>query len=140
MRLIRLFGLVVGCALVASVASAQAPTSYQANYYNVGAPSPLQSETFAASSAICNQAPISGASSVNPSRVVLNDTANAGKICVIADPAGGMLVSLPIGATGSNYEGTLVAINAVGASAESARAPFSRGAAPPAPTGVLFVR
>lgn len=131
--------LVALFALVASLAHAQAPTSYQANYYNVGAPSPLQSETFAASSAVCNQAPIAAASTVNPSRVVLADTVNAGKICVISDPAGGTLVSLPVG-TGTNYEGTLQAINAVGASAESARVPFSRGAAPPAPTGVLFVR
>lgn len=140
-RLFTMLGLVALVLGSPRVTEAQTPTSYQANYYNVGAATAVQTETFSAASAVCNQTPPAVTSTINPSRIVFTDPINAGKDCIITDPAGGTLVSLPIGATGSNYEGTLQAGNAIGLGPESSpRASFSRGAAPGALTGVLFVR
>ncbi len=136
-----LAGLILGLLAWPAAAQAQALTAIQANYYNAGAASPLQTETFAASAAVCNQTPPTNPSTINPTRAVYADPANSGKDCIITDPAGGTLLSLPLGGQGgTNYEGTLTPINAVGPGPESARVPFSRGAAPAALTGVLFVR
>ncbi len=127
---------VLGLVLFAAPVLAQGPTSYQASYYNAGAPAPIQTETFAATAAVCNQAPPAVTTTVNPTRVVFDDIANAGKVCILTEPAGGTLLSFPVG----SYEGTLAAVNTAGASAESARAPFSRVALLSAPTNVKLVR
>lgn len=128
--------LLVCLILVPISAAAQTIDSYQAKYYNAGAPSPVQTESFPVSAASCNQAPPVITSTVNPSRVVWDDPANPGKVCIYSAAPSGPLFSIPVG----NYEGTLTAINAAGASAESARVPFSRLAVPPVPTGVRVNR
>jgi len=129
---------VLACLLLAVPLSAQTPiTDYRVRYYAPGATQPLQQDDpFPASAAQCNQAPPTGTNTVNPTRVVWDDPAVAGRVCIYTPAAGGALVSFPLGA----YEGTLTAINSVGASGESARAPFSRAAAATAPSGLRFIR
>lgn len=117
---------------IPSIVAAQTPVdSYQIKYYLAGATLPLQqSDTFAASATVCNQArPVAGAT-VNPTRAVWDDPANAGRVCIWTGTSG-VLGSLPIG----SFEATLTALNAAGASAESTRTPFSRLTVPVAPTG-----
>lgn len=134
---IGLVGTLLGTLLLASPVHAQTIASYQLKYYNVGATQPLQQgDAFPASAAVCNQTAPTGASTVNPGRVIWDDLANAGKVCIYTVPTSGSLPSLP---TPGTYEGTLTAINTVG-SAESARAPFSRLGPPVAPTGTKFVQ
>lgn len=123
----------------AATASAQtgAPTDYRALYYQPGATQPMQqSDSFAATAAQCNQAPLVNPNTVNPTRFAWADLANAGRVCVAQVNQGGALFSLPVGP----YEAVLVASNAAGASPESNRASFSRAAAPGAPQGFQLVR
>lgn len=135
-RFVAIACLVLVASLVARPAFAQA-TSYQANFYNVGASTPVQSETFAASAPVCNQAPPPAtASTVNPTRIVFDDKAVAGRVCIFSEATAGPLFSLPVG----NYEGTVMAINAAGPGAESGRVPFSRLAPETALTNVRFAR
>lgn len=133
--------LLCGCVtlfVLALASSASAQTaSYQAKYYNAGATQPLQTETFQSTAAVCNQAAPTSTTTVNPTRIVWDDTANVGKVCIYSEATGGPLFSLPIG---SSYEGTLTAVNAAGGSTESNRAPFSTLALPPAPTNFKVVR
>lgn len=113
---------------------AQTVTSYQGNYYNIGAAQPLQqTDNFSAALAVCNQTPpvSAPANPVNPGKFLWDDIANVGKVCIFTILATGVLPSLPSG----NYEATLTAINSVGR-AESTRVPFQRLLAPSAPTGV----
>lgn len=129
----------VAAFFVASSVWAQSPaTSYTTKFYNVGAPSPLQTETFVASTAVCNQAAPTGVSTVNPTRLVWTDPdpTHISKVCIATEQASGLLFSLPLG----SFEATLSAVNAVGVSGESNRAPFSRDAALPAPTAFSLVR
>ena len=126
---------VVLCLMSAVAASAQSITQYQANYYNAGAPSPVQSETFLVAVPTCNQvAP--AVNTVNPTRLIWDDIANVGKVCIFTGSPTGPLFSLPIG----SYEATLIAVNGAGPSPESVRAPFSRLASPATPTNVKAVR
>jgi len=130
-------GLVLGCLLWATTLSAQTIDSYVIRIYVVGASSPLQAETVLAAATVCNQPDPGALSTVNPTRIVWDDGAHPGQVCTFTETAGGVLVSVPVGA---NYEGTLSAVNAAGASAESARAPFQRLAVPLVPTHVRMVR
>lgn len=133
--------LALVCGLLGIAGSLQAqslPTSYQAAFYNAGAAQPLQqSDTFLRTAASCNQTAPTTVSTVNPTRVVWNDEANPGKVCVFAFPSSAALFSLPIP---GSYEATLKAVNAAGASAESNRAPFSRLAPSAVPTGLQFIQ
>lgn len=116
---------------------AQTVDSYQVKYFNAGAAQPLQqSDAFPATAAVCNQAPPTPTNTINPTRLVWSDPANAGRVCIYTAPATSSLQSFPFG----SYEGVLVAINATGSSPDSNRAPFSRLAAPSAPTGFSFTR
>lgn len=124
--------------LVPLSTSAQSPpTSYEARFYIQGAPTPMSTFVFAASAAACSQpAPPGDAATVNPNRLVWDDTANPGQVCQYVAQAGDPLLSFPLGP----YEGTLVAINQVGPSPESNRAPFARDAPTAAPTGYRVIR
>lgn len=122
--------------LTAVPARAQTVESYQIQHYAVGATAPVQTDTFPAAAASCDQPDPGPASTVNPTRVIFADPVNAGRFCVYAVASGSQLFSLPVG----NYEGSLVAINQGGASGESSRAPFSRLNAPPVPTAFRFGR
>ena len=133
-------GWILGWLLVLSVVAwGQTIDSYQILYYAVGATAPLQTETFLAPAAVCNQAAPTVTTTVNPTRLIWDDAALAGRVCIapISQTPTGPLFSLPIGAS---YEGTLVAVNAAGNSGESNRAPFSRLAAAAARSGVRFSR
>ena len=118
------------------VVAAQTAETYQLLYYAVGASSPLQAtDTFPASAIACNQAPPTTLNTINPTRVIWDDTVNPGRVCSYSPPPTGSLPSLPLG----NFEGSLVAGNAVG-TVESARSPFSRQGPPLVPSGVRFGR
>ena len=137
----KLAALLAGMLLLsASLVQAQtAPiTDYLVKYYAPGATAPLQStDPFSATSVLCGQAaPASTASTVNPTRIVWDDPAIAGRVCIYAPASGATLLSFPVGA----YEGTLTGINVVGVGAESARAPFTRAVAAGAPAGLRFIR
>jgi hypothetical protein len=123
--------------LIATTSMAQTPTSYIAKYYAVGGTQPLQSDTFLASAAVCNQAAMTTTNTVNPDKIVFPDLANPGRFCVYTTPPTAQIRSLPVGA---NYEGTLTVVNGTGPGAESARSPFSRLSLPNAPVGVIFTR
>lgn len=112
--------------------------SYQLRYYAPGATAPLQSsDIWTTAEIVCNQVPPTVTNSVNPTRVIWDDPANAGRVCIYTVPSvGKTLYSLPVG----SYEGTLALTNAAGEGAESARAPFSRAAVPGVLTGVRLVR
>jgi len=136
-----LFALVL-FALFASPAMAQSVTGYRLHIYPAGAPTtatPLTTFDFFTTAVTCNvAAPAADAPTINPSRVIWDDPANAGKVCQWNDPGNGPLFAVPIGAA---YEGTLRAFNAAGVGPESARSPFSRLAPPAnAPAGVRLVR
>jgi hypothetical protein len=120
----------------ASVAHAQPITKWTARTYNVGAPSPVVGPIdLLAANQTCNVDPATVVPTpTNPLKLVWDDTANPGKVCVYADPGNGPLLAT---AYGGNYETTLTATNSAGTSLESARAPFTHpGVAPSAPTGV----
>jgi hypothetical protein len=117
--------------------SAQPITTYTLKTYNVGAPSPIQTFTFQASAVVCNQANPAIGVTANPTKVVWDDTVNAGKACIWTDPGTGPLFSVPFG---GQYEGTLSQTNSAGTSVESARAPFTRPGTVPAPiVGLRFI-
>lgn len=127
--------LLLGLGLFVVVRLAGAQTSpadsYLLAYYNAGATAPLQqSDSFLASAATCNQTPPTLTTS-NPAEAVWNDLLNQGKVCIYVFPPTASILSFPIG----NFEATLRAVNAIGTSAESNRAPFTRGTLPAVPSG-----
>jgi hypothetical protein len=125
------------CGLVLAFAMdgfAQSPaTSYELRF----TPSTQSPFAFPATSVTCNLVPSpAGASTVNPDKIEWTDTANAGRVCRYVAQPGDSLLGLPLGA----WSAKLVAINAVGPSAESNAAPFSRDAAQSAPSGLRVIR
>lgn len=136
MKRILLLVLVILLGVLSRPAFAQTTTSYILKYYNAGAPSPVQTETIQAASAVCNQVLPTIVGNVNPNKAIWNDPVNTGKFCIYTEATGGPLFSLPVG----SYEGTLTATNVVGNSAESARVSFVEGAVPAAPTGLRIVQ
>lgn len=127
-------GLLVG---LSSTGWAQTADSYRLQYYNAGAPSPFQTDPFPATDVVCNQAPPPSFSTVNPNRVWWDDPSLPGRSCLWIPSPTANLFSVPVP---GSYEGTLTAINVGGSSPESARVPFSRAAALPAPTGLSLGR
>jgi hypothetical protein len=116
---------------------AQAPIdSYQVRYYAAGASAPQQVYTIPANAVVCNQAPSSSTLTANPTRIEWDDPQASGRVCRYDEVPGGPLFALPVG----NYEGTLVALNANGASPESNRAPFVVGVVAGAPTHFKIIR
>lgn len=141
MKMFRIPAIVLTLTCLPALAGAQTIDGYVSRIYNQGAQTPLQTTDLLVANITCNQTPpAANASTVNPARVVFDDVANAGKVCMWTDPGGGILASLPFGQ--ATYEGTLAAANSAGTGPESNRAPFSRpGLAPTnAPAGVRYVR
>lgn len=139
MVLLRSLALAVAllAALAAAVSAQTAPIdSYENRHYAAGAAAPTQTYTFPATATVCNQADPGSGVTVNPTRLIWDDPANPGRVCIHQFAAGSTLFSLPIG----NYEGTLIAVNQGGASGESPRAPFSRLGPPSVPSGVRYGR
>lgn len=128
--------LVLGLLLAASSAHAQVVTAYPLKIWNVGAPAPLSTTVLPASSFVCNQPALTLAATVtNPTKIIIDDVANVGKVCVYTDTAGGPLLGLPFSST--PLQVTLAATNSAGTSPDSAVSnSFTRpGLPPPAPTG-----
>lgn len=133
--------VLVAVVAIASVAvAAQVPpiTGIQVNYYTPGAAQPFQLETIAIASVVCNLAPPSPTlTNVNPTRLVWDDPAHDGRVCVINETTtGGLLLSFPIG----DYEGTIQNMSDAGLSGESNRAPFQKTPVPAPATTFRFVR
>lgn len=122
--------------------AAQSVTSYQLRVYLAGAASPLTTFDFAAGAVTCGQPKAAASATVtNPTTVAWDDPGNAALDCRWTDTGTGPLFALPFSVT-NTYTSALVAINAAGASAESARSnPFSRPGSPAAaPVNVRLVR
>lgn len=135
----RIVVLTVAFALLTASAFAQNQQidSYVVKYYAPGAPQPMQqTDAFQASAVQCNQVAPSGGSTVNPNRLIWDDPAVSGRVCIHTIAPGATLLSLPVG----NYEATLSANNGAGGSSESNRASFSRQTSPGAPSGFRFIR
>lgn len=129
--------LIIGLVLIPCVSEGQtAPTSYQVRYYSVGAQAPIQFQVLLPANFVCNSTPINSTIIANPNKIVWDDPTASGKVCIYTESPGGTLVSFPVG----NYDATLTAINNIGESPESVRAPFVRGDTPGVPTNVQFVR
>ena len=138
MKYTRIASLVLlALGLMAGTASAQA-TGYDLQIYVPGAPSPQSVSPLALTDIVCNLAPPTGTSTVNPTRVLWDDPANVGKVCIWTPSvtAGSPLVLLPNG----SYEGTVTVTDAAGTSPPSNRASFSKAPVPAARTGVKLYR
>jgi hypothetical protein len=131
---------VIGMILASSmVVSAQSvPPTTAVRFVVSGGVSPVTNDLPIAS-IVCNQtapAPTSGTVH-NPTKVVYDDPAVSGKVCIYTDTGTGPLLSLPLGAT--VYTATAAFVNSVGAGPVSAVSnPFDHpGTAPTvAPTGL----
>lgn len=130
----RLIGVALGV-LVGSVSlTAQGITSHTLRQYLVGAAQPVTTTVIPETAVTCNQTPPTGTSTLNPTKLVWDDPANAGKVCLYTDPGTGPLAATVYGA----LEGTLTNIAGTIEGVESNRAPFSRS--PLAPTGFKAIR
>lgn len=124
--------------LVASLVSAQSIDKWTLRLFNTGAASPLSTTDLLAANVVCNQVAPVTTSTVNPNKAIFDDPLNVGKVCIWTDPGTGPLFSVPFGGT---FEGSLSATDITGASAESARSPFTRpGFVPAVPTGLRLIR
>lgn len=138
-KVLQLLFAVVCVLLFCGTAGAQTITNTTVRFYNVGAPQPIAGPTtIPLASYVCNQTPPAAASpTVNPTKIVFDDTVNANKACVYTDSGTGPLLALPFGT--NSMEATLMFVTSTGISSpESARSnSFTRpGVAPTAPTGV----
>lgn len=117
---------------------AQALTGYQLRLYLAGGAAPLSTYDLQASAVTCGQpkTTVTG-TATNPRVVAWDDPANPALDCRWTDPGTGPLLALPFSPT-TTYTAAIVAINAAGASPESARSnPFTRpGATPAAPANL----
>lgn len=127
---------------MASVASAQVPTSYTLKVFNQGAPQPIATSALPTSAFVCNQTAPDTTNTANPNKVLFNDPdpANPGKVCIFIDGGSGPLLSLPFGS--GIYVATIAAVNTAGPSPDSALSNlFSRpGATAVAPVGLKVYR
>lgn len=128
----------------AALAHAQAPNivSYQEQTFAPGVDpttgSPIQTNTYAASLATCNQAPpVVPPTVTNPTRIFFDDAANAGKVCIVT-LASALLPALP---NGVGYVSTLSQTDNLGQTSPRSAAsnPFSRQAGPAALTHLQTV-
>lgn len=138
MMRLRLFGAItiVTIVLINPVIAQNPITAYELRYYNAGAQSAFQTQQLPLGSYQCNQDPILSTIISNPNRAVWDDPSASGRTCIYTGLDTGPLAAFPVG----NYEATLVAINSIGTSPESNRAPFVIGQIPAVPTGVHIVR
>lgn len=126
--------------LAASGVQAQAADSYVLRFYNIGATAPLvTNDAFPSTSVACNQPPPTATSTINPTRVVWDDPAIPGRVCIFLPSTSAGLFALPIP---GDYEATLTFTDGTTSlsSPESARAPFTRRSLPPVRTGFKLVR
>lgn len=134
----RMLYLVLVTLALSQPATAQTVDYWELSFYNQGAPSPFIGPLrITQTDASCSQPEQGGGSNVNPTRVVWDDPVDSTKDCV-AFTTQGQIIGFPTAI--GNYEGTLRAINSIGTSPESARAPFVRADAPGAPTNLRIVR
>ncbi len=99
------------------------------------------STTTALTGVVCGQVKPTGTlSTVNPRRIIWDDSTNATLACIWTDPGTGVLVALPFGP--ASYIGTVTASNSAGSSPPSLPSlPFTRPGSPPgAPTGLLVIQ
>jgi hypothetical protein len=117
-------------------------TSYRQDVFAAGVNpsvgSPVTSNTYQASAFTCNQvAPAIPATLTNPTRILFDDPANAGRVC-LATLSSTLLSALP---NGLGYFSTLVAIDSTGL--QSLRSTptnsFNQQVLPPAPTNVKLL-
>lgn len=102
MRVFTLAAALLALTAVSAVAQTGAIVSYRVQFYQPGvdpvAGAPFTTAgPYAVSSIACNQpapAPTTGAA-VNPRRIVFDDVANAGKVCVISAPE--VFTAMPVG-------------------------------------------
>jgi hypothetical protein len=133
----KIFCACVWLCLVAAVAQAQSPDTYELKLYTVGSAAPLSTTALAPADVLCNQPAAASANTVNPRGFQWDDPALAGRVCVWRQSTAGPLVAL---ATPGIYEAALVRANASGVSLESARVSFSKAPLPAAVTGLRPVR
>lgn len=107
--------------------------TYTLKIFLLGAAAPISTTPLAPAAVVCNLPPTSETSTINPSRAVWDDDANAGKQCQWQDVPGGPLLSLPLG----GYSATLVRISPDG-SAETAKVEFTRAVVAPGPRTIQF--
>ena len=124
-------------ALVPSAAFAQSVDSWHLQFYLPGATQPFQGPMVIGNTDVTCSQPKQSGSIVNPNRVAWDDPANSQRDCV-ASSAQGVLIAFPVAI--GNYEATLRAVNSIGISGESNRAPFAVGVAPAPPTNLRVVR
>lgn len=128
----------LGLLLLATSAQAQSISQYELAIYLQGGVSPVTTATIPVSAWTCGQPVVTvTGTQVNPSRIRMQDPANAALDCVYSDPGTGPLLALPFNPT-AVYEGALRAVNAAGSSGESARSNlFTRpGTVPSVPARV----
>jgi hypothetical protein len=136
-------GALVGALLLllAAPAAAQSVEKWTLRIYATGAATPLTAPTdLLAATVVCGQpAPPVTATSLNPTKVIFDDPATPGSVCIWTDPGTGPLSALPFGATA--YQATVTATNSLGTSGESNRASFTHpGQIPGVPTGTRVIR
>jgi hypothetical protein len=136
--------LIVACSLltIPFIANAQTIDSYEARFYNTGAPDPISTYPFNTVDITCGQVPPPGDASttINPTlgaRIVWDDPLAPGSVCMHTPDSGAPIFALPIP---GSYEATLIAVNEVGESGESNRAPFDTLNPPDAQMGARVVQ
>lgn len=125
----------------ARAAAAQPTLSYTLKVFNQGATQPLSTTTIPAASFTCNAVAPVTTNTANPNKIVFDDPATAGRVCLFTDTGPtGPLVSLPFGS--GIYVATIAAVNSAGASPDSALSPtFTQpGTVAPAVTGLKVYR
>lgn len=121
--------------------TAQPALSYTLKIFNQGAPAPISATTIPIASFTCNAVAPVTTNTANPNKIVFDDPANAGKVCLFTDALPtGPLLGLPFGS--GIYVASLVVNNSAGASPDSALSPtFTQpGTILPVPTGLRVYR
>jgi hypothetical protein len=131
-RIVMMVAVVLACA---SAAQAQTVTSYTLSIYIQGGSAPISTVVLPASSFVGGQPRVTVPSTVaNPTRVVIEDPANAALDAVYTDGSGGPLLALPFNPT-VVYTATIAGTNSAGTGPTTASVnSFSRpGSVPSAP-------
>lgn len=126
--------------LSTSAAFAQAITGYTVQYFNAGAPQPLQqSDRILPSAVTCGVTPklVVTGPAINPTKLAWDDPTNPSALdCVVDLATGSSLVAFPVG----SYDAVVFATNAAGNGPATPRVSFSRAAVPAVLTGLRFTR
>jgi hypothetical protein len=139
---LKIFGLLCAMFLFGGMAEAQSVTEYRLSIYLQGGTTPVTTATLPASAFVCGQpvTPPQTGTVTNPTLVLIADPAAPSTAdCRYVDPGTGPLLALPFNPT-AVYEATIVAVNANGPSATTARSnPFSRPGTVPNVPGRLRI-